>query len=84
MVFLGFHVHVWSQVNISAGNTITQNFDGIGTSEEADLPAGWKADKRTSAQNVGTYSAAGTKTELRAGIICHLMLKTAFIIMERE
>lgn len=67
MVFLGFHVHVWSQVYISAGSTITQNFDVIGTSANATLPAGWKADKNTSIGTVGTYSGAGNATEQRAG-----------------
>ena len=67
VLLLGFHLQVWSQVNISAGNTITENFDGMGTSATANLPNGWKVDKNTTVRSVGTYSAAGTATELRAG-----------------
>jgi hypothetical protein len=58
---------LFSQVNISAGNTITQNFDGIGTTTTATLPTGWKVDKNTTVRSVGSYSAAGTATEKIAG-----------------
>ena len=51
------------QVNISAGGTITQNFDGIGTSATATMPTGWKVDKNTTVRTVGAYSAAATATE---------------------
>ncbi len=54
-------------VNIAAGGTVTQDFDGIGTSATATMPTGWKVDKNTSIRSVGTYSAAVTATELRAG-----------------
>lgn len=56
----------WGQVNISAGNTVTQDFS-IGTSATATLPAGWKADKNTTARSVGSYASAVTATEQRAG-----------------
>jgi len=58
---------LFSQVNISAGSTVTQNFDGLGTSATATLPTGWKVDKNNSVRSVGTYSGAGTATELIAG-----------------
>ena len=53
-------------VNIAAGGTITENFS-IGTSATATLPTDWKADKNTTVRYVGSYSAAVTKTEQRAG-----------------
>lgn len=56
----------WGQVNISAGNTITENFT-IGTSATATLPSGWKVDKNTTVRTVGSYSLAGTATEQRGG-----------------
>ena len=65
--FLFFTAHfVFGQVNISVSNTITENFT-IGTSATATLPSGWKADKNTTVRLVGTYSAATTATEQRAG-----------------
>jgi hypothetical protein len=54
------------QVNISAGNTITENFT-IGTNSIATLPTGWKADKNATVRTLGTYSSAVTETEQRAG-----------------
>ena len=59
-------VSVWGQVNISAGNTITQDFS-IGTSATASLPTGWKADKLTSARTLGTYASAVSATERSDG-----------------
>lgn len=53
-------------VNIAPGDTITEAFS-IGTSATATLPTDWKADKNTNVRSVGTYSAAGTATEQRAG-----------------
>ncbi len=53
-------------VNISAGSTVSESFS-IGTSATAALPTDWRADKQTTARVVGTYSAAGTATEQRAG-----------------
>ncbi len=59
--------NVWGQVNISGGNTITQDFT-IGTSATATLPTGWKMDKNDNAvRTVGTYSGAQTTTIDRAG-----------------
>jgi len=54
----------WGQVNIVAGNTITENFDGIGATATAALPAGWKIENVTAARNVVTAysSVANTAT----------------------
>lgn len=62
---LGTHQSL-GQLNISVGNTITEDFS-IGTSATATLPSGWKVDKSTSVRTIVTYAAAGTATELRAG-----------------
>ncbi|MCK9498443.1 MAG: lamin tail domain-containing protein [Bacteroidales bacterium] len=70
-IILGIVVGLWlgnqgfAQVNISAGTTIIENFDNIGTT--ATLPSAWKADKNTTVSKVGTYSGAGTATEQSAG-----------------
>ena len=54
-------------VNIAAGGTVTENFDGIGTSQTATMPTDWKVNKNKTVRSVGTYSAAVTATEQRAG-----------------
>jgi hypothetical protein len=67
VIGLNLSVKVWGQVNISGGNTITQDFNIMGTSETATLPAGWKVDNDTSPRIVGTYSNASTSTTKNAG-----------------
>lgn len=57
----------WGQINITAGTTITENFDGIGTTATATLPTNWKVDKNTTVRTLGTYAAAGTATERNGG-----------------
>ncbi len=54
------------QIGISAGNTISESFN-LGVLATAPLPASWKIDKLSTVRTVGTYSAAGTSTEQRAG-----------------
>ena len=66
MLALGIFYRGFAQVGISAGTTITENFS-IGPTATATLPAGWKADKNTTVRTVGSYEAAGTATEQRAG-----------------
>ncbi len=66
MLTLGIIYQGWAQVGISAGSTITENFS-IGPTATATLPVGWKADKITTVRTVGSYAAAGTATEQRAG-----------------
>ncbi|MDD3876978.1 MAG: T9SS type A sorting domain-containing protein [Bacteroidales bacterium] len=56
-----------AQVLITNGQTVTENFDAIGTEAIATLPASWKVDKLTDVRIVGTYSAALSATQLRAG-----------------
>jgi uncharacterized delta-60 repeat protein/uncharacterized repeat protein (TIGR01451 family) len=45
---------------------VTQNFDTIGTTATATLPADFKADNNQAVRTVGTYAVAGTATT-RAG-----------------
>jgi hypothetical protein len=61
-------------LNVSVGGSVTETFDYMGVSATAGLPPDWKADKNTTARLVGTYTAAGTATEQRAG---NLMSGTA-------
>ncbi|MCH5227045.1 MAG: T9SS type A sorting domain-containing protein [Muribaculaceae bacterium] len=44
----------------------TQDFDSMGTEEEATIPEGWKADVQLSPRTLGSYQNAGEKT-LKAG-----------------
>ena len=67
LLTLSFIGGLFAQVNIQSGQNVTQNFDVLGTSAAATIPTGWKADKNTTVRSVGTYSAAGTVTELIAG-----------------
>lgn len=57
----------YSQISIQVGNSVSQNFDGLGTSATATMPSGWKVDKNTSIKTVGTYQAAVTATEKLGG-----------------
>ncbi|MCX7846508.1 MAG: lamin tail domain-containing protein [bacterium] len=66
ITFLLIVADMASAINIAPGQTVTESFS-IGTSATATLPTDWKADKNTSVRTVGSYSAAGTATELRAG-----------------
>ena len=54
-------------VSLTDFSTYSQNFDSIGTAATATLPTDWKADKQTIARVVGTYAAAVSATEQRAG-----------------
>lgn len=55
--------NVQAQIAIGLGSTITQSFDGIGTSAGASLPTGWAVDKQSAVRTLGTFSAAGTATD---------------------
>ncbi len=66
-IVFAFNLPSVAQVSITPGSTVTQNFDGIGTSATAALPSGWKADKQSAAQTVGNYGAAATVTERQGG-----------------
>lgn len=68
VIGLSLSVKVWGQVNISAGNTVEENFNTIGTSGTATLPTGWRVDKNDNdVRKVGTYSNASTSTTKNAG-----------------
>ena len=56
-----------AQISLPTASPYTQDFDTLGTSAAAALPASWKVDKLTTAQTVGAFAAAGTATELIAG-----------------
>jgi len=57
----------WGQINISVGSTVSENFDGIGTTATATTPTNWKVDKNTTVRTLGTYAAAVTATERVGG-----------------
>jgi hypothetical protein len=57
----------FATANIEANGTYTQNFDGIGTEATATLPTGWKADKQTAVETVGTYANGVSATERQGG-----------------
>ncbi|MEI8203563.1 MAG: hypothetical protein WCH34_11155 [Bacteroidota bacterium] len=60
------HDTIVAQVNIATGGTYFQNFN-IGTTAIATLPTGWRMDKNLNVRTLGTYSAAVSATESRAG-----------------
>lgn len=68
-----FFMLTFSAVSIAQSNTFCngvtykQNFDGIGNSATATLPAGWKVDVNSGNTQVGAYSTASTSTDHRAG-----------------
>jgi len=64
--FIGFS-EARAQLMIANGQTITENFDGIGTAAAATLPSSWKVDKLNDVRTVGTYAAADAVTQHRAG-----------------
>jgi len=51
----------WSQISISDTSAITQNFDSLGTSATATLPAGWKMSAAGAGTSAG-YSTSGNLT----------------------
>ncbi|MCK9447607.1 MAG: T9SS type A sorting domain-containing protein [Bacteroidales bacterium] len=57
----------WGQVNISVGNTITEDFNSLGTTQIATLPNGWKVEMNESVRTVGDYQNAAAQTTQYAG-----------------
>src|SRR5262247_2023054 len=58
----------YAAISLSTSTAYTQNFDGIGTTATAILPADFRVDRTTTAvRTVGTYAAAGTNTSLLGG-----------------
>ena len=66
-LFLGITTIGWGQVSIMPGNTVSENFDAIGTTATATMPGGWKVDKNSTVRQLGTYSAATSATERQGG-----------------
>lgn len=58
---------VKGQINVVAGGTYSENFNGLGASATATLPTDWKAQKTTNARDLAlNYATAVTAVE-RAG-----------------
>ncbi len=56
-------------IPLSTSTASTQNFDGMGTSATAALPADFRVDKPATVRTVGTFSAAAAATSLAQGRI---------------
>lgn len=71
-------VGVMGQVNIVAGGTYSENFDGIGTSATATLPTGWKMENISSVRSVtSAYASVTNNTTTRASDFDQAMSSTA-------
>jgi endonuclease G len=62
-----FSIVASASISIPTGTTVSQAFDGIGTTATAPLPADFKVDRATTAtsadvRKVGTFAAAGAAT----------------------
>jgi hypothetical protein len=58
----------WGQISIaSSGTAYTQNFDGIGTSATASLPANWRAQDNASTTRAWGIANVLSATTLRGG-----------------
>src|SRR5947209_4024012 len=60
-------VITFAAIPLSTSVTFTQNFDGIGTTATASLPADFRVDKPAVVRTVGTFAAAGTTTSFLGG-----------------
>jgi DNA/RNA endonuclease G (NUC1) len=58
---------VLAAISLSTSTAYTQNFDTIGTTAAAVLPADFKADRLGTVRTVGTYAGAGTATTQTGG-----------------
>jgi hypothetical protein len=54
-------------IPIAPAGSTTQNFDSMGTTATATLPADFRVDKPTTVRTVGTFAAAGTVTGFVGG-----------------
>lgn len=54
-------------ITIPTSAPYVENFDSMGTSATATLPAAWRIDSLANPRTLGTYAAAGTVTTLSAG-----------------
>src|SRR5438046_6979905 len=51
-----------AQISVG-GSAVTENFNSIGSSGTASLPANWKVDKLSVVRTEGTFSGAVTATD---------------------
>ncbi|MFY7665659.1 beta strand repeat-containing protein [Flavobacterium sp.] len=58
---------VHAQQSISAGATVSQDFNGLGTSSTASLPANWRVSKSAAERNIVNFDSAVGAVELAAG-----------------
>src|SRR6267143_6391675 len=58
---------VLAAISLSTSTPYTQNFDAMGTTATATLPADFRVDKPGTVRTVGTFAAAGTTTSLLGG-----------------
>ncbi|MDD2345667.1 MAG: T9SS type A sorting domain-containing protein [Bacteroidales bacterium] len=72
-VLLVWGSQINGQINISVGNSISENFN-IGTDAVSTMPTNWKVDKNNAVRTLGSYSAALSATEQSGG---NLMSTTA-------
>src|SRR5437660_519769 len=65
-VSIAFYVAL-AAISIPTAVPYTQNFDGMGTSATATLPADFRVDKPTTVRTVGNFATAVTATSLAGG-----------------
>ena len=61
------YVVLQAAISLSTSTAYTQNFDGIGTSATATLPADFRVDRPGTVRTVGTFAGAGTATTQAGG-----------------
>ena len=69
LLFLLFPILVsFAQISIATGGNVSENFNSIGTTAAATLPANWRVEKNTNVRTVGSYSAAVNTTNYAGGV----------------
>ena len=66
-LFIACQQTVLAQIAFSTSTAYTQNFDAMGTSATATLPANFRVDKPATVRTLGTFAAALTATSLAGG-----------------
>ncbi|MBA3899979.1 MAG: T9SS type A sorting domain-containing protein [Bacteroidetes bacterium] len=56
-----------AQINIATGDSIFENFNSMGTSPTATLPANWRIDKQNSVFTTGDFASALQNTQYSSG-----------------
>lgn len=69
LLFILFPILVsFAQISISSGGSnVSENFNSMGTSATATLPANWRVEKNANVRIVGSYSAAVNITNYAGG-----------------